>query len=354
MFTKGRKCHKKFWLPQICLVMVLVMALSGCGLIGNGVQKGQAGDLDENAAKIGLITGERGIDDPYYQKAWDGLQKAEQDLKVGIGYIKAKNVKDYPAKLAELKNEGYELIFTIGSQAVPAVLEAAAKNPEIKYICLDSTVAEPVPANVLGVSYKVEEGAFLAGYLAGKITDSNVVGFISGDNHDESLRYFYGYKAGLRFVSSQCELMKGIAGTFTNKGRLKEMAERMVECKADVIFHVAGTAGQGVTEVMAKADGYSIGSDVDQNKLAPESVLSSVIKNNDTVSLQLINQFKAKSLLLGRNVALGLADKGVSLAELTENMVPEDINKRLLALQEEIIEGKRKVPSTEKEYFEMD
>lgn len=75
MFTKGRKCHKKNWLPQICLVMVLVMALSGCGLIGNGVQKGQAGDLDENAAKIGLITGERGIDDPYYQKAWMGCKK---------------------------------------------------------------------------------------------------------------------------------------------------------------------------------------------------------------------------------------------------------------------------------------
>jgi basic membrane lipoprotein Med (substrate-binding protein (PBP1-ABC) superfamily) len=80
---------------------------------------------------------------------------------------------------------------------------------------------------MLGVSYKVEEAAFLAGYLAGKMSKSNVAGFIAGDNKESSLRYYYGFKAGLRYAAPGSELMKGVAGTFTDSSRIEEMAQRM-------------------------------------------------------------------------------------------------------------------------------
>lgn len=346
MFAKEKKPGKRI----VCFVVVLAMLLSGCGMTGNGIQKASESQ-DADSLKIGLVTGEGGIDDPYYQKAWEGLQKAEQDLKVGIGYVKAKNPKDYPSKLTELRKENYDVIFTIGPDAVPAVLEAAKQDSKTKYICLESSLDSPVPANVLGISYKVEEAAFLAGYLSGKMTKSRVVGFISGDNKDPSLRYYYGFKAGLRYASSSSELMKGVAGTFTKKDRVEEIAQRMLESKADVIFHVAGIAGKSMIKVMDKAGKYSIGTDVDQSSLAPKSVLTSVIKNNDEVSYEIIKQVKAKSLVLGKNSVYGLAENGVGLAETAKDIIPVDTYNRMNEQKDKIIAGKLTIPSTENEYL---
>lgn len=345
MNSRGRK-HTAKWL---CLILILALALSGCGL-GNGVQEGsRTGDGD--FLKIGLVTGQDGTQDPIYQKAWDGFLKAEQELNVGIGYIKAKNVKEYPAKMAELKSKGYQVIVTIGVDAVEAVLDAAAKNPETKYICLDSSLTGEIPANVLGVTYKVEEASFLAGYLAGKMTKSRVVGFISGDNKDNSLRYYYGYKAGLRLANPGSEMMKGLAGTFTNKERLKVMTERMLKSKADVVFHVAGSAGKGMIETMAQAGKYSIGAYEDQSHLAPDSVLTSVIVNHDEVVYKIIEKLQNKTLTFGQNSVCGLAENAVSLAEPTAGVVPDAVYAKVLEYKEKITAGELVIPATENEYL---
>ncbi len=344
---RGRRSGQK----TLAVLVVLILALSGCGLLESGNSPMPSGDSEMNLPKIGLVTDEGGIEDPYYQKAWKGLQKAEQDLKLEISYVKAKNDKDYPSKLAELNSQKADVIFTIGSQAVPDVLEAAKKTPKIKYVCLDSNLESPIPSNVLGVSYKIEEGAFLAGYLAGKTTKSRVAGYISGDNKEESQRYYYGFKTGLRLSNSGCELMKGIAGTFTNKKRVEKMVERMIESKADVIFHNVGSAGKSVIKEMDKASKYSIGVDVDQNELASESVITSVVKNNDEVIYEILKKLDEKSLILGKNLVYGLGENGVSLAESTKDIIPETTYNLLLQQQEKIIAGKLKIPTNESEYL---
>lgn len=328
------------------IMVIFLLLLSGCSLIGRG-----SASQGENSPKISLLTGESGIEDPYYKQAWEELQKADNQYKLGIEYVKTKSDKDYPAKLADLAQEKREIIITIGPGAVTAVLEAAKKNPKIKYICLDASLEDTIPANVLAVSYKVEEAAFLAGYLAGKTTKTQVVGFISGDNKENSLAYYYGFKAGLRLANSSCELMKGIAGTFTNKSRLEEMTERMVDSKADIVFHVAGEAGKGMISLMDKYGRYAIGADVDQNNLAPKSVITSVIKDNGSVITELMGEYKNKKLLFGKSRSYGLAEKGVSLAESTSSMIPDATYQSILQYEEKIIAGQEKIPSTENEYL---
>lgn len=346
-----QRTEKKKWKILLILSVTLCMSLSGCGILGSSGKKISSDTGDENTVRIALITGEDGTGDPRYKLAWDGLLKAEQSLKVSLGYEKISSDKDYPSKLTELSAQKYEIIFTIGPNAVASVIEAAKKNPDIRYICLESRLDSPIPNNVLAVSYKVEEAAFLAGYLAGKMTQSNVVGFISGDNKDPAQSYYYGFKAGVRYGNAGCGMMKGNAGTFSNNSRVEEMAKRMVESKADVILQAAGSAGEGVIKAMEKSDKYAMGSDVDQNYLAPQSVLTSVIINNDQVVYDIIDQFMESNLVLGKNIEYGLAEKGVALAETTKEMIPENVYNQMIQIQQKIIEGKMSIPSNENEYL---
>lgn len=334
----------------ICLIVVSVMILSGCSIVGG--KKPSSGTATD-AIRVGLITGQEGTDDPAYKKAWEGLQKAEQELNAGISNVQAKNEKDYPNQLAELKSQDCQVIFTIGNAATTAVLEAARNNPKIKYICLDSSIEGALPDNVLAVSYQVEEVAFLVGYIAAKTTTSHVVGYISGDNEEGSKLCYYGFKAGVRFVLPNCEILKGIAATYTNKNRVQEMTESMLESDADVVFHTAGIAGKGMIETMAEAGKYAIGSDVDQNDLAPKTVLSSVIKENGQMAYDIIKQIEENTLVLGKNVSYGLAEDAVSLAETTKSMLSEEAYNSLLGYQQKIVDEKITVPASDNEKLKV-
>jgi basic membrane protein A len=208
------------------------------------------GNSTEHTSKIGLIIGTNGVNDPYSQKAWKGLQRAGSDFNLEIGYVQAQNDKEYGDLLLELQQQNYQMIFTLGNDAVPAVLEAAKKNPATTYICLDAALENSNPDNVMAVTYSVEEAAFLAGYLTGKMTKTGVAGFIAGDNKDLAQKYYYAYKAGLRDARPYCELMKGLAATYTNKNRVNTIIDRMLDSKADLIFLISGKTDTGSIELI--------------------------------------------------------------------------------------------------------
>lgn len=331
----------------LIIFMIAALLLTGCA---TKTPITPLGSFADKSIKVGLITDQEGTGSSYYSKVWEGLQKAEQEFGVGIAYLKAKDEKEYTARLKQFKAQEAGLILTFGNSSVPAVLEAAKENSDTKYVIIDANPVESLPDNVLVISYKVEEAAFLAGNIAGRATKTYVVGFITGRNDETSERYHFGFKAGLRKANPNCEFMKGIAATFTDRDRVQKMTESMLESRADVIFHVAGIAGNAMFKAVEKADKYAIGSMVDQQSLAPENVISSVVINNDIVVYDLVKKFQEENLSYGESVKYGLAEKAVGLSESTEEMVSETIYKSVLNYKEQIVSGKIVIPENENNY----
>ena len=128
----SREYSNSIWYKVIIAVTIMALLLAGCGLGRGKIQGETPSETGQDLLKVGLIVGEGGISDPYYQKVWEGLQKAERELNIGVGYMEAKTEKDYRSCLAEFKKQNYNVIITIGQNAVSAVLEAAKDNPKIK------------------------------------------------------------------------------------------------------------------------------------------------------------------------------------------------------------------------------
>ncbi len=345
-----RKIRCSIFNRIIIVSIAATLLVTGCGIKPSGPPLGSFAD---KSIRIGLITDQDGTGGSYYSKVWEGLQKAEQEYGVGIAYLKAKDQKEYTARLKEFKSQEAGLILTFGNTSVPAVIEAAKANSKIKYVILDASTEESIPDNVLVISYKAEEAAFLAGNIAGLMTKSYVVGFITGRNDESSERYHFGFKAGLRTANPDCEFMKGIAATYTDRDRVQKMAESMLESKADVIFHIAGIAGNGMFKAVEKADKYAMGSIVDQHSLAPENIISSVVIKNDIVVYNLVEQFQDESLSFGKMVKYGLAENAVGLSESTAEMIPEAIYNSTLNYKEKISSGKIVIPDNENNYLKF-
>ena len=103
----------------------------------------------------------------------------------------------------------------------------------------------------------------------------------------------------------------------------------MNQAGADVISHVAGGTGVGVMEAAKEKNFYAIGVDSDQKYLAPEQVITSVLKNVDNVVEKVVEDYTTGNFKGGVET-LGLKEKGIALTEKVEGI--EEI--------EAIIEGK--------------
>ncbi|MDQ6634070.1 MAG: BMP family ABC transporter substrate-binding protein, partial [Gemmatimonadota bacterium] len=209
----------------------------------------------------------------------------------------------------------------------------------------------PPPPNLAALKFREEEGSFLVGALAGLVSKSKKVGFVGGMNFPLIHKFEMGYKAGVKAVCPDCEVIAQYAGVtpeaFRNPGKGKELALSQYQQGVNVIFHASGSTGLGVFEAARQTGKLAIGVDADQYNEAPGYVLTSMVKGVDNATFDVIKRVK-EGRFKGGIYQYGLAENGVGYVydANNEKLIPADVRAKLEQLKQEIIAGRIKVPST--------
>ena len=351
-------------------VLLIAMTLVACG----GGNKKEANANAENATKetteakaedinVGFVTDEGGVNDQSFnQGVWEGLQKAKDELGINADYVESKDTKDYTPNLETFADQEKNLIVGAGFKMGGNVAEAAGMYPEINYAIVDDdvTVDEKgnkieAPKNLLGIMFRAQEPSFLVGYIAGMTTETNKVGFVGGQEGNIIWGFEYGYKAGVDYAAKEkgtdIEVLSQYVGDFSDAQKGKSITATMYQNGADVVFHAAGGAGEGVIEAAKEADKWVIGVDRDQSDRAPENVLTSAMKNGDVAVYQVVKDMQEGKFEGGKTIELGLADGGaVGIAPTSDKNVKPEILKAVDEISEKIISGEIKVPYNEETY----
>ncbi len=308
---------------------------------------------------IGIVfdVGGRG-DKSFNDGAFLGGERASRELGARVRYIEPGEGSDREAGLRLLAAEGLDLVIGVGFIFSDDITGLAREYPNINFADVDYAVAVdslgnplPMPANLLALKFREEEGSFLMGALAALAGGSKKVGFIGGMDIALIHKFEAGYRAGVRYVCSDCEVISQYAGVtpeaFRNPGRGKELALSQYQQGVRVIFHAAGSTGLGVFEAARAANRLAIGVDSDQYDEAPGYILSSMVKGIDEAVFQAIKAVKENSFSGGIQ-ELGLAERGVGFVYDARNraLIADSVRSRLDALTQEIIAGRIRVPST--------
>jgi carbamate kinase len=171
------------------------------------------------------------------------------------------------------------------------------------------------------------------------------------------LNIFEGYKQGAKFVNPKIKILERYLGDWNNPAKGKEAALAQIFSGADFILHVADTSGHGVIEAAREKGIYAFGAVGDQNRLAPQTVLTSFVLDIDkafdqAVKMVVEDRFEGKIFKPGLEAAKGASEDGiVFLAPFhgLESKVPEDVKARLQQLTQDVIDGRIVVP----ERYEM-
>jgi basic membrane protein A len=352
----GSMKMKKMTSFGLALVLMFSLLLAACGG-GEKTNEGQNGNAGGEAPaadqlKIGMVTDVGGVNDnSFNQSAWEGLQKAEADLGVSADVQESKSDADYIPNLNRFVKDGYHLTWGIGFLMADAIKEVATKNADTKLGIIDSNLGGEIPANVAAVTFKEHEGSFLMGVIAGSTTKTNKIGFVGGVKFALIEKFEYGFKAGVKSVNPNAEVVVNYVGDFTKPDQGKVVAATMYDSGVDIIYHASGATGDGVfAEAKERGNVWVIGVDRDQSYLAPDQTLSSMMKRVDVAVYTVTEQLKNGSFPGGTATELGLVDNGVGIAPTSDKHVSKEILDKVEEYKQKIIAGEIKVPQTDAEF----
>jgi basic membrane protein A len=299
--------------------------------------------------KAGLVTDVGGIDDKSFNaSAWEGMLKAQKELQADIKYTESKSNADYETNLSRFAQNGYDVVFAVGFLMQDAVKDVAVRYPNVKFAIIDGD--PPNLPNCVAAKFREEEGSFLVGALAGKMTKTNTVGFVGGMEMPLIEKFEAAYRAGVKTTNPKASVKVGYVGRFDDPQKGRELALSQLDAGADIIFQAAGKSGLGVIKaVQASGGNYAIGVDRDQDGEAPGRILTSMIKRVDVAVYDVCQEVAEGSFDPG-TINLGLKEEGIGLSPMTytKKDVPPAVLEKINALKQDIIAGKLKPPTSRK------
>lgn len=325
---------------RLALTLLLVVPLLTVGVGADSAA------LAQDEIVVTMVTDTAGLGDQNFNDlAFRGLTQAEEELGVRGEVIESANQAAYEPNLIQSAEQS-DLTVGVGFLLTDTMAKVAEQYPEDSFLLIDAEVPNE---NVASVLFKEQEGAFLAGVVAGLTTESDQVGVIGGIKIPPVVRYAVGFEAGVRSVNPDAEVVVAYADTFDDPALGRELTLAQYNQGADVVFPVAGRTGVGSFDAARElGEGYwVIAADTDQSQLGGEFQLAVSTKGVDT-ALYAVAEQVVNGEFEGGTQVLGLAEGGVGLATPGDNVAP-DVLEVAAQYEQAIIDGSVVVPATEEE-----
>lgn len=297
---------------------ICILVLSACS---NTAENPETDNL-----KVGIMLSDAGLgDQSFSDMGFAGLEKARDELGISFDYRELQDTQTYEQGLNELVDEGNHLVIGLGFSIQEDLEKVAKENPDVSFLLIDSQSELP---NVHNITFKEDEGSFLVGLVAGMKTQSNVVGFVGGEDVELIHKFEAGFVAGVKAANPEAKVVSKYAGTFGDDKLGESIAKEMITAGADYIYPAAGFTGVGVILESQKAGTYSFGVDSDQFYLAEGSVVSSMVKQVDVAIYDTVKELVEKGSINEKNKQLGLKENGVAIAPIRViNLSPAEQDK---------------------------
>jgi basic membrane protein A len=293
---------------------------------------------EEEVFRVGLVTDVGKVNDgTFNQYAYEGMMRAVEEFGLESAFIETQQPTDYDKNVEQFVDEGYNMIVTVGYMMGETTQNQAEANPDINFAIVDFAY-DPVIPNVMGLVFREDQSGFMAGALAGMMSESKTVGIVAGMEIPAVKKFRNGYENGVKYVCPECNPIGVYIDSFTDPARGKAAAESQMAEGADVIFGAGGPTGSGAILGAAQQGVWVIGVDQDEylttfkggEEAGSDKLLSSAMKRVDVAVYTAVKD-AVEGTFEGRTLLLDASVDGVALAPFheTEAAVSDEVKAKL-------------------------
>jgi basic membrane protein A len=313
--------------------------LLGLFIIGAACGKGtEHAPSDSSAFKVALLTPGPISDQSWNGGAYQGLMRIKDSLGAQVSHIQTKTPAEFEENFRQYGSQGYAIVFGHGFEFQDAAKRVAPEFPKMIYVTTSGTTAGP---NLAGMTFGFSDASYLAGILAASVTKTNKLGVIGGTELPPVVQSFRAFQQGARSVNPGIEIVTSYIGNWDDVSAGKEQALAQIAHGVDVIFQNADAAGLGVFQAAREQKrAMIIGSNSNQNSVAPDITLGSVVIDLPLAFLTLAKEVKAGTFKPGV-IELGESAHVVTLVlnPSLEAKIPAAMHARIDSLQTKMLSG---------------
>ena len=317
----------------------LFFIAAGCESSQKATRTGSASEF-----KVALLTPGPVSDQSWNSGAYQGLLRIRDSLGANVSNIQTKTPAEFEDNFRQYGAQGYALVFGHGFEYQDAAKRVAPEFPKTIFVTTSGTTTGP---NLAGLAFGFAEPSYLAGVLAAAVTKTNKLGVIGGTELPPVVESFRAFEDGAHAVKPGITVVTSYVGNWDDVSAGKEQALAQISRGVDVIFQNADAAGLGVFQAAReKKNVYVIGSNSNQNSVAPDVTLGSVVIDLPLALLTIAKQVKTGSFQPGV-IKLGESSRVVTLVlnPALHDRIPPNALAKIDSLQTAMSTGAFKIPA---------
>jgi basic membrane lipoprotein Med (substrate-binding protein (PBP1-ABC) superfamily) len=310
---------------RAAILVVGIGAIAACGEAPGAHSHSVASDRRNGDAaapfRVALLTPGPVSDQAWNGGAYQGLLRIRDSLGADISNVQTKTPAEFEEQFRQYGTQGYTLVFGHGFEFQDAAVRVAPDFPKTIFVV---TSGDTAATNVAGITFAFQDGAYLAGIIAGGITKSDTIGVIGGTELPPVKSSFDAFAAGAKSMNPSVVVLTSYIGNWDDISAGREQALAQIARGTDVIFQNADAAGLGVFQAVKDSHNvYIFGANSDQNSIAPNVTLGSVIIDLPHALLTIAREVK-NGLFIARPITYGAKDGVVRLVlnPALENRIP--------------------------------
>ncbi len=348
--------------------------------------------LAQPLGNVAIVFSEGAKTDPTFNGvAYGGALRTVQQFGGRLFDFEPADPSQIPSAVRRFASERFDLIIGLGFATEPGIAAAAREFREQRFALIDTATQAP---NVASYVFRENEGTYLVGYIAGRLSQTGVVGFVGGMDIPLIHKFEVGYREGVRRACPSCRVIVNYVGNtpvaFSDPAKAKEIAALQRSQGADIIYAAAGASGLGVFDYVKQVrclraselprdvrfrsnpfaqvpryEAYTrectgearpmffIGGDgnlnflgdTDNNLATLNHALTCMLKRVD-VAAQRAVEAVARNTFQGGLISLGLKENGLGYAldAYNQALLPESLRREVEAIRQAIIAGRIVVP----------
>jgi basic membrane lipoprotein Med (substrate-binding protein (PBP1-ABC) superfamily) len=331
------------------------MVVAGCGR-SNAPAKAASGAPGQQSAgkayKVALILSGSGTDHGWNQDAVEAVHDVQTALSLPASSISIKEEAVSPSQqqdnLRAYAGQGYNLIIGHGEEYQAPALHMAPQFPNSLFVI---SSGDKMAANVTPIVFKLEDGAYLLGMLAGGMSRTGKIAEVGAQEIAPVRSVFTAFALGAKAVNPNITILHPVyTNDWEDIGKATQATQPLIQQGADVIIQDLDSASQGVFNAVQQASTaahpvYALGTNNNQNSAAPGVVLASAPINCSPVFVSIAKQAEAGTFK-PTDTPYGLPQGVIGYIEnpALASRIPASLQAKIDAAEQAIKSGKLVVP----------
>jgi len=213
------------------------------------------------------------VGDAGWTYQWDQARKYLEQHIAGTQTAFVESVQE-TADVARVENDfiakGFTVIFATAFGYQNFTVDVAKQHPDVTFVGIGPAIK--LAPNVSTVYGKLWEGRYLTGIVAGKMTKTNIIGFVAAHPITTVVAGVNAFALGVQSVNPAAKVKVIWTDTWYDPPKEKQASKSLVDAGADVVAQHQDTPSSLLAA--AEADKWGIGSESNMQRFAPKAYLT--------------------------------------------------------------------------------